>query len=192
MPNRWRYGACRQPASMAARVIQPTGNQEENMLAFSNHKTRFAIALAAVFLTTNFFVLSSTVQSQTPTVCEDGVCPAPSQFATSGALEYATVLNSTNIFRHDPGFRGAEVIFRTTGTATIEQAKASWLRSPAHRKLLLSGAINDIRCVGSVCVGRSAQIAATSTAATCQTAKRITKTSTAKAKNIIKKVFRCR
>ncbi|MFN5947249.1 MAG: hypothetical protein ACK43N_02005 [Pirellulaceae bacterium] len=76
-------------------------------------------------------------------------------YCQTGAYEYAQQMNRSGAFRHDPGFRGAEVIYRSSGMATPEAARAAWLQSRAgHRELLLSGAITDIQCVGNVCVGR--------------------------------------
>lgn len=76
-------------------------------------------------------------------------------YCQTGAYEYAQQMNRSGAFRHDPGFRGAEVIYRSSGTATPEAARAAWLQSRAgHRELLLSGSITDIQCVGNVCVGR--------------------------------------
>jgi hypothetical protein len=80
---------------------------------------------------------------------------ASGQCGTS--VRYAAQMNSGGFFRHDRGWGGAEVIFKTTGTATEAQARQWWLNSPPHRKLLLSGAIQDVACVGGVCVGRSVQ-----------------------------------
>jgi hypothetical protein len=74
-------------------------------------------------------------------------------FAQS-ASSYAVQLNSSRVFRHDSRWRGAEVIYRSSGIATEADARRWWLNSPAHRRLLLSGAITDIACVGNVCVGR--------------------------------------
>lgn len=70
------------------------------------------------------------------------------------AHDYASRMNSTRIFRHDSSWRGAEVIYRSSGVATESDARRWWLNSPAHRRLLLSGAITDIACVGNYCVGR--------------------------------------
>jgi uncharacterized protein YkwD len=76
-------------------------------------------------------------------------------YCQTGAYEYAQQMNRSGAFRHDPGFRGAEVIYQSSGMATPEAARAAWLQSRAgHRELLLSGAITDIQCVGNVCVGR--------------------------------------
>lgn len=76
---------------------------------------------------------------------------------TSGAGLYAARLNAGRIFRHDPAFQGAEVIYKSSGEATEAEARQWWMNSPAHRQLLVSGAIQEIACVGGVCVGRSAQ-----------------------------------
>lgn len=74
-------------------------------------------------------------------------------FAQS-AFDYAQRMNSSGYFRHDAGFNGAEVIYRSSGVATEADARRWWMNSPRHRALLLSGAITDIACVGNVCVGR--------------------------------------
>jgi uncharacterized protein YceK len=89
---------------------------------------------------------SSAAKAQT---CVDGSC--------GSAAGYASRLNGSRIFRHDPSWGGAEVIYRSSGTATEAEARQWWMNSPPHRKLLVSGAIQDIACVGGVCVGRSVQ-----------------------------------
>lgn len=76
-------------------------------------------------------------------------------FAQSGAYEYAQRMNSGGFFRHDRNFGGAEVIYRSSGTATEADAMRWWMNSPPHRRLVQSGQITDIQCVGGVCVGRS-------------------------------------
>jgi uncharacterized protein YkwD len=76
-------------------------------------------------------------------------------FAQSGAYEYAQRMNSGGFFRHDRSFGGAEVIYRSSGTATEADAMRWWMNSPPHRRLVQSGQITDIQCVGGVCVGRS-------------------------------------
>jgi hypothetical protein len=40
------------------------------------------------------------------------------------AQEYAVELNRSRVFQHDRGFRGAEVIYRSSGTATEADAAA--------------------------------------------------------------------
>lgn len=76
-------------------------------------------------------------------------------FGQSGAFEYANRMNSGGFFRHDRSFNGAEVIYRSSGTATEADAMRWWMNSPPHRRLVQSGQITDIQCVGGVCVGRS-------------------------------------
>ena len=71
-----------------------------------------------------------------------------------GALGYAAYLNRTGTFRHARNHGGAEVIYRSSGRANRFKARRAWMKSPAHRRLLVSGRIRSIRCVGSVCVGR--------------------------------------
>lgn len=76
-------------------------------------------------------------------------------FGQSGAFEYANRMNSGGFFRHDRSFNGSEVIYRSSGTATEADAMRWWMNSPPHRRLVQSGQITDIQCVGGVCVGRS-------------------------------------
>ena len=76
-------------------------------------------------------------------------------FGQSGAFQYAQRMNSGGFFRHDRSFNGAEVIYRSSGTATEADAMRWWMNSPPHRRLVQSGQITDIQCVGGVCVGRS-------------------------------------
>jgi hypothetical protein len=89
---------------------------------------------------------SSAAEAQ---VCVDGSCGT--------AAGYAARMNAGRFFRHDQAWGGAEVIYRSSGTATEAEARESWMNSPPHRRLLVSGAIQDIACVGGVCVGRSVQ-----------------------------------
>jgi len=70
----------------------------------------------------------------------------------TGAREYASYMNRTGVFRHAASPTGREVIFRSSGVATKEQAIRAWRSSPAHNRLLPG--IRDIQCVGGVCVGR--------------------------------------
>ncbi len=81
---------------------------------------------------------------------------APASFAqcTGGSCEYARQMQATGVFRHDASYRGAEVIYWSSGTATAAQARRSWMRSPAHRRLLLTGRIKNVSCYGNYCVGR--------------------------------------
>lgn len=53
---------------------------------------------------------------------------------------------------HDPGYRGPEVVFRSSGRATQAQAMAAWRRSRPHAALLPR--IRTVHCYGNVCVGR--------------------------------------
>lgn len=77
-----------------------------------------------------------------------------SAFAQS-AYDYASQMNRGGFFRHDRNWGGAEVIYRSSGAATQADAMRWWMRSPPHRRLIQSGQITDIACVGNVCVGRS-------------------------------------
>lgn len=79
--------------------------------------------------------------------CSSGQC--------GSAAGYAARLNGSRLFRHDTSWGGAEVIYRSSGVATEAEARKWWMNSPPHRKLLVSGAIQDVACVGGVCVGRS-------------------------------------
>lgn len=79
---------------------------------------------------------------------------ANESYAQSSAYDYAKRMNSTRVFRHDFSWRGAEVIYYSSGVATEADARRWWMNSPPHRRLLLSGAITDIQCVGNYCVGR--------------------------------------
>jgi hypothetical protein len=76
-------------------------------------------------------------------------------FGQSGAFEYAQQMNNGGFFRHDRNWGGAEVIYRSSGVATQDAAMRWWMNSPPHRRLVQSGQITDIQCVGGVCVGRS-------------------------------------
>jgi len=76
-------------------------------------------------------------------------------FGQSGAFEYAQQMNNSGFFRHDRNWGGAEVIYRSSGVATQEDAMRWWMNSPPHRRLVQSGQITDVQCVGGVCVGRS-------------------------------------
>lgn len=76
-------------------------------------------------------------------------------FAQSSAQDYASRMNRGGFFRHDRSWGGAEVIYRSSGMATQADAMRWWMNSPPHRRLIQSGQITDIACVGNVCVGRS-------------------------------------
>lgn len=67
---------------------------------------------------------------------------------------FATTLNASGGLFHDNSYNGAEVVYRSSGVATEEDARRSWMRSPGHRRLLLAGKISNVVCVGNVCVGR--------------------------------------
>lgn len=71
----------------------------------------------------------------------------------SSAGNFASHLNSTGRFYHAQGV-GAEVIYRSSGRATVREAKRSWMNSPPHRHLLSTGQIRHVKCRGGVCVGR--------------------------------------
>lgn len=103
------------------------------------------------------FCCSSAFAQSSVSVCADGSCINVNASSATGAGDYAVKLNQGRLFRHDPSFRGAEVIFKSSGIATEADARRWWMNSPPHRKLLLAGAIQDIQCVGSVCVGRGIQ-----------------------------------
>jgi len=107
---------------------------------------RFNILSVACLLV---LVLSEIASAQ---VCGPDGC-------TSGAGVYASRLNASRAFRHDHSYGGAEVIYRSSGEATEAEAREWWMNSPAHRRLIVSGAIQDVACVGNVCVGRGIQAA---------------------------------
>lgn len=117
---------------------------------------KFGMWLLLLILFVAGFASVSSAQSVT-TVCENGNCVTVDASNQTGAYEYAVNLNRGRVFRHDPAFRGAEVIFRSSGQATEAEAKQYWMNSPGHRRLLLSGAIQEVACVGGVCVGRGIQ-----------------------------------
>jgi hypothetical protein len=71
-----------------------------------------------------------------------------------GAGRFASKVNRTGGIYHAANYRGAEVVYRSSGRATRAQAKAAWRRSPGHNALLSAGKIKRIRCRGNVCVGR--------------------------------------
>lgn len=87
-------------------------------------------------------------------VCANGNCVTVDASNQTGAYEYAVRMNRGGFFRHDPAFRGPEVIFKSSGQATPEQANRWWMNSPPHRRLVAGGLISDVQCVGNVCVGR--------------------------------------
>lgn len=67
---------------------------------------------------------------------------------------FAATLNASGGLFHDNSYNGAEVVYRSSGVATEEAARRSWMRSPGHRRLLLAGRVSEVVCVGNVCVGR--------------------------------------
>jgi hypothetical protein len=101
-------------------------------------------------------------QSMT-SVCANGNCVTVDASNQTGAYEYAVRMNGNRFFRHDPAFRGPEVIFKSSGQATPEEANRWWMNSPPHRRLLSAGLIQDVQCVGSVCVGRGTGTVSTAT-----------------------------
>ena len=95
-------------------------------------------------------------------VCLLVLASAGTVSAQGTARDFAARLNGSRFFGHDRSWGGAEVIYRSSGLATEADARRWWMSSPAHRRLLLSGAISDVACVGSVCVGRSSSIVSVS------------------------------
>lgn len=83
-------------------------------------------------------------QSMT-SVCANGNCVAVDASNQTGAYEYAVRMNGNRFFRHDPAFRGPEVIFKSSGQATPEEANRWWMNSPPHRRLVTAGLIQDVR-----------------------------------------------
>lgn len=71
-----------------------------------------------------------------------------------GARQFASQLSSSRGIFHDRSFRGAEVVFKSSGVATEAEAMAWWQNSPGHASLINAGAITSIQCSGSACVGR--------------------------------------
>ena len=71
-----------------------------------------------------------------------------------GSSNFASFLNNTGRFHHANNFGGAEVIYRSSGVANQADAMRWWMNSPPHRRLIQAGMIQEIRCVGNVCVGR--------------------------------------
>jgi hypothetical protein len=83
------------------------------------------------------------------------VAGAFSDCAAADIGSFASSLNSSGRLYHDSGFSGPEVVYRSSGLATRQEAIAAWMRSRAgHRELIESGSITQIVCVGNVCVGR--------------------------------------
>lgn len=73
---------------------------------------------------------------------------------TYGSASFANFLNSSGRFHHARNYGGAEVIYRSSGTANQADAMRWWMNSPPHRRLIQAGMIQEIQCVGNVCVGR--------------------------------------
>lgn len=79
--------------------------------------------------------------------------------SSTGAAQFAADLNDRGALFHDRQFRGAEVLYQSSGPATPTAAHAAWQNSPGHRRLVNSGQITDVACVGNVCVGRGSSTA---------------------------------
>ena len=47
----------------------------------------------------------------------------PAAVQAQSAADYAAELNRTGVFRHDPRWSGAEVIYQSSGTATEADAR---------------------------------------------------------------------
>lgn len=76
-------------------------------------------------------------------------------FADGPQNRFARRLNRHPVLHHALlGRSGAEVVYRSSGTATQAAAMQSWMNSPPHRALLDAGAIRSVVCHGRVCVGR--------------------------------------
>lgn len=71
-----------------------------------------------------------------------------------GTSDFASYLNNSGRFHHANNYGGAEVIYRSSGMANESDAMRWWMNSPPHRRLIQAGMIQEIRCVGNVCVGR--------------------------------------
>lgn len=78
----------------------------------------------------------------------------PTTCLADGHLQFARKLNQHRRLYHDRTYNGAEVVYRSSGTATRQGAIQAWLNSPPHRALLQAGKIRNIVCHGNVCVGR--------------------------------------
>lgn len=101
-------------------------------------------------------------------VCDGQTCVSIDSGNSMGTEEYAIRLNQGRGLRHDPGWKGAEVIYRSSGVANEAEARRWWMNSPSHRRLLVSGAIQQVVCVGSVCVGRGIEAGVNASVATVQ------------------------
>jgi len=87
-----------------------------------------------------------------PVVSQD--CGCGSSVSHNGRSSFADTLNASGVLYHDHSYGGAEVVYRSSGVATESAARSAWMRSPGHRRLLMSGKITQVTCVGNVCVGR--------------------------------------
>jgi hypothetical protein len=76
-----------------------------------------------------------------------------SQAAGFGQRLFARTLN-VGPLRHAAGYRGAEVVYRSSGRATQAAAMQAWSQSPGHAALINAGKIKNVVCNGRVCVGR--------------------------------------
>ena len=75
----------------------------------------------------------------------------------AGPLRQGLFARALNVgpLRHSFGYRGTEVVYRTSGgRATKEQAMALWATSAAHADAIDSGKISRVVCRGRTCVGR--------------------------------------
>lgn len=70
-----------------------------------------------------------------------------------GQRLFAKALN-VGPLRHAAGYRGAEVVYRSSGRATQAEAMQAWSQSPGHAALINAGKIKNVVCNGRVCVGR--------------------------------------
>jgi hypothetical protein len=70
-----------------------------------------------------------------------------------GQRLFARTLN-VGPLRHAAGYRGAEVVYRSSGRATQAEAMQAWSQSPGHAALINAGKIKNVVCRGGVCVGR--------------------------------------
>lgn len=114
----------------------------------------FRFAAAAFALAIILLGLTSSSIAQT---CGPNGCPQDEFFDVgqfSGAASFAARLNDRGALFHDRAFNGPEVVYRSSEPATEADALAAWNQSPGHRRLVQSGKITEIACVGNVCVGR--------------------------------------
>lgn len=95
------------------------------------------------------------MQALRPNVMQTSYVPSANYSSYSDStFGFAATLNASGGLFHDNSYNGAEVVYRSSGVATEEAARRSWMRSPGHRRLLLAGKISNVVCVGNVCVGR--------------------------------------